>query len=155
MNIEDIIVKKDEANKLTQVGKYEEAELAYKGIIDKITLIPSDQLNKEMITQKTLILSNLSFVLTKQKKTRESLECDKIIIKKLDKSFAKSYARMINSYLLLNNFNLARYHYDLMKQYVSKEEISKIPEITSKIEAEIYQKDAMFLQMREVLMGSK
>lgn len=151
MKIEDIIAKKEEANKLTQSGQYPQAELSYKDIIGEINKLPNDQLNQEILTQKTLILSNLSMVLTKQKKTKESLECDKIIIKKMDKSFGKSYARMIKSYLLLNNFNLARYHYDLMKQYVSKEIIEKFPEIISEIETMINEKDGSLLKFREAV----
>ena len=38
---------------------------------------------------------------------------------------------------------MARYHYDLMKQHVSQDMISKFPEIIQKVEKEIDKHDEM------------
>ena len=78
-------------------------------------------------------MSNLSFSLFKQYKIDEGMKYDRIIIKKLDKSFAKSYARLIDGYLQNNKVKLANYHYDLMKQYVDEETINKCSDISKNI----------------------
>ena len=93
-------------------------------------------------------------VLSKQGKYKESLDCDKIIIKKLDKTFEKSYPRMIDHYLKLNNFNLARYHYSLMKAYCPSDSLTRYKDIIEKIESEIGKKDTNvngLLQLKSLL----
>lgn len=155
INIEEIKKNKEIGNNFLKESKFSEAEKIYRKIIEKINEMPDDKANdKEIIEQKKFILSNLAMCLSKQNKIKESMECDKIIIKKLDKTFAKSYARLINNNLQLGKFNMARYHYDLMKINVDKEMMDKFPEVIPKIQKEIEKHDEMangLLQLRDVL----
>ena len=86
-------------------------------------------------------MSNLSFCLFKQYKVTEGMKYDRIIIKKLDKSFAKSYARLIDGYLQSDKISMANYHYDLMKQYVDEETIKKCSEVIDKLKEKVKNKD--------------
>ena len=95
----------------------------------------------EIINQKKLIMSNLSFCLFKQYKVTEGMKYDRIIIKKLDKTFAKSYARLIDGYLQCDKISMANYHYDLMKQYVDEETIKKCSEVIDKLKEKVKNKD--------------
>lgn len=155
ITIEEIKKNKEIGNDFLKQSNFSEAEKIYNQIIEKINKIPDNKINdKEIIEQKKFILSNLAMCLAKQNKIKESMECDKIIIKKLDKKFAKSYARLISHNLQLGKFNMARYHYDLMNLYVDKEMMNKFPEIIPKIQKEIEKHDEMangLLQLREVL----
>lgn len=151
--VDEITEKKVKANELLKKGDLPNAELAYKEILNEIEKM-SEEEKKEVQEQRKLILSNLAMTLQKENKIKESMECDKIIIKKIDTSFAKSYARLIDNNLRLDRFNMARYHYDLMKQYVKKDMIDKFPEIISKVEKEIDKHDEMakgLLMLKDVL----
>ena len=140
--VDEIIGKKEKANELLKKGELLNAELAYKEILNEIEKM-SEEEKKEVQEQRKLILSNLAMTLQKENKIKESMECDKIIIKKIDTTFAKSYARLIDNNLRMDRFNMARYHYDLMKQHVSQDMISKFPEIIQKVEREIDKHDEM------------
>ena len=140
--VDEIIGKKEKANELLKKGDLINAESAYKEILNEIEKM-SEEEKKEVQEQRKLILSNLAMTLQKENKIKESMECDKIIIKKIDTTFAKSYARLIDNNLRMDRFNMARYHYDLMKQHVSQEMISKFPEIIQKVEKEIDKHDEM------------
>ena len=140
--VDEIIGKKEKANELLKKGELHNAELAYKEILNEIEKM-SEEEKKEVQEQRKLILSNLAMTLQKENKIKESMECDKIIIKKIDTTFAKSYARLIDNNLRMDRFNMARYHYDLMKQHVSQDMISKFPEIIQKVEKEIDKHDEM------------
>lgn len=140
--VDEIIGKKEKANELLKKGDLINAESAYKEILNEIEKM-SEEEKKEVQEQRKLILSNLAMTLQKENKIKESMECDKIIIKKIDTTFAKSYARLIDNNLRMDRFNMARYHYDLMKQHVSQDMISKFPEIIQKVEKEIDKHDEM------------
>ena len=140
--VDEIIAKKEKANELLKKGDLINAESAYKEILNEIEKM-SEEEKKEVQEQRKLILSNLAMTLQKENKIKESMECDKIIIKKIDTTFAKSYARLIDNNLRMDRFNMARYHYDLMKQHVSQDMISKFPEIIQKVEKEIDKHDEM------------
>ena len=140
--VDEIIGKKEKANELLKKGDLINAESAYKEILNEIEKM-SEEEKKEVQEQRKLILSNLAMTLQKENKIKESMECDKIIIKKIDTTFAKSYARLIDNNLRMDRFNMARYHYDLMKQHVSQDMISKFPEIIQKVEKEIEKHDEM------------
>lgn len=140
--VDEIIGKKEKANELLKKGDLINAESAYKEILNEIEKM-SEEEKKEVQEQRKLILSNLAMTLQKENKIKESMECDKIIIKKIDTTFAKSYARLIDDNLRMDRFNMARYHYDLMKQHVSQDMISKFPEIIQKVEKEIDKHDEM------------
>ena len=86
-------------------------------------------------------MSNLALSLKKQYKISESMKYDRIIIKKLDKSFAKSYARLIEGYLDYDKISMARYHYDLMKANVDQETIDKCSEVINKLKEKLKTKD--------------
>ena len=140
--VDEIIGKKEKANELLKKGDLINAESAYKEILNEIEKM-SEEEKKEVQEQRKLILSNLAMTLQKENKIKESMECDKIIIKKIDTTFAKSYARLIDNNLRMDRFNRARYHYDLMMQHVSQDMISKFPEIIQKVEKEIDKHDEM------------
>ena len=140
--VDEIIGKKEKANELLKKGDLINAESAYKEILNEIEKMSAEE-KKEVQEQRKLILSNLAMTLQKENKIKESMECDKIIIKKIDTTFAKSYARLIDNNLRMDRFNMARYHYDLMKQHVSQDMISKFPEIIQKVEKEIDKHDEM------------
>lgn len=142
--VDEIIGKKEKANELLKKGELLNAELAYKEILNEIEKMNEEERKDSKIQeQRKLILSNLAMTLQKENKIKESMECDKIIIKKIDPTFAKSYARLIDNNLRMDRFNMARYHYDLMKQHVSQDMISKFPEIIQKVEKEIEKHDEM------------
>ena len=86
-------------------------------------------------------MSNLAFCLKKQYKITESMKYDRIIIKKLDKTFAKSYARLIEGYIENDKLSMARYHYDLMKSNVDEETINKCSEVINKLKENLKNKD--------------
>ncbi len=69
------------------------------------------------------------------------MKYDRIIIKKLDKTFAKSYARLIEGYLDHDKISMARYHYDLMKANVDQETIDKCSEVINKLKEKVKTKD--------------
>ena len=140
--LKEIIEDKNKINEYTKNGNYIEAEKGYQEIINKINNLPKEELNEEILNQKKLILSNLSLSLTKQKKIKEAKKYDIEIIRTLDKKFAKSYARLINAYLDENNISCARYHYNLMNDNCSKEDINKFPEVIKRIDNEIQEKDS-------------
>ena len=143
-SLNDILEEKSKANLLVSQKKYSQAEICYKKLLDDIEiLLNKENLNdrEEIINQKKLIMSNLSFSLFKQYKVSEGMKYDRIIIKKLDKSFAKSYARLIDGYLQSDKISMASYHYDLMKQNVDEETINKCSEIINKLKEKKKSKD--------------
>ena len=139
-SLSDILNEKSKINSLVSQKKYSQAETAYKKLLEEIeNLLQKDNLDdkNEIINQKKLIMSNLSFALFKQYKVTEGMKYDRIIIKKLDKTFAKSYARLIDGYLQCDKVKMANYHYDLMKQYVDQETINKCSEIINKLKEKV------------------
>ena len=135
-SLEDILSEKEKGNNFLKQGQYNQAEVTYKKILDDIENLLKDTsiTNKNEINiQKKFIMSNLSMCLFKQNKYEEGMKYDRIIIKKLDKTFAKSYARLIDGYMKSNKIPMARYHYDLMKLNVDPSMIDKFPEITNKL----------------------
>ena len=139
-SLNDILSAKAEANRFISEKKYSQAEISYKKLLNEIENLLKDENieNKdEIINQKKLIMSNLSFSLFKQYKVTEGMKYDRIIIKKLDKSFAKSYARLIDGYLQCDKIKMANYHYDLMKQYVDEETINKCSDIINKLKEKV------------------
>ena len=155
-SLKDILEEKSKGNNFISEKKYSKAEEIYKNLLDNIeTLLKNEDVENrdEIINQKKLIMSNLSFSLFKQYKVNEGMKYDRIIIKKLDKSFAKSYARLIDGYLQNNNLNMARYHYDLMKQFVDEETINKCSYIIDKLKNELKNKEQnveSLLMMRDL-----
>ena len=143
-SLNDILEAKSKANLLISEKKYKDAEIAYKKLLDDIEIILNNENveNKdEIINQKKLIMSNLSFALFKQYKVTEGMKYDRIIIKKLDKTFAKSYARLIDGYLQCDKIKMANYHYDLMKQNVDQETINKCSDIINKLKEKVKTED--------------
>ena len=143
-SLKDILDEKGKANALLMDKKYSKAESAYKVILEGIeNLLKNENLeNKnEILEQKKLIMSNLALSLKKQYKITEGMKIDRIIIKKLDKSFAKSYARLIEGYLDHDQIAMARYHYDLMKANVDEETIDKCSEVINKLNEKLKEKD--------------
>ena len=143
-SLNDILEEKTKVGALVAQKKYSQAEISYKKLLEDIeNLLKNENLeNKdEIINQKKLIMSNLSFCLFKQYKVTEGMKYDRIIIKKLDKTFAKSYARLIDGYLQCDKISMANYHYDLMKQYVDEETIKKCSEVIDKLKEKVKNKD--------------
>ena len=143
-SLKDILDEKAKANALLIDKKYSKAEASYKTILDNIENILKNENveNKnEILEQKKLIMSNLALCLKKQYKISEGMKYDRIIIKKLDKSFAKSYARLIEGYLDNDKISMARYHYDLMKANVDQETINKCSEVIDKLKEKIKAND--------------
>ncbi len=143
-SLNDILEEKTKVGALVAQKKYSQAETSYKKLLEDIeNLLKNENLEnkEEIINQKKLIMSNLSFSLFKQYKVNEGMKYDRIIIKKLDNTFAKSYARLIDGYLQNNNINMARYHYDLMKKYVDEETINKCSNVINKLKEKIKDKD--------------
>ena len=157
-SLNDILNAKAEANKFISEKKYSQAEISYKKLLEDIeNLLKNENLEnkEEIINQKKLIMSNLSFCLFKQYKVTEGMKYDRIIIKKLDKTFAKSYARLIDGYLQSDKISMANYHYDLMKQYVDEETIKKCSDVIKKLEEKVKSKDQSvesLLMMRNLFL---
>ena len=149
-NLTYITNEKNKTNELIKKGNFEEAEKGYKEIINFINNLKKEELTDDILNQKELILSNLSHTLTKLNRIKEAKKFDIEIIRNLDKKFSKSYARLINAYLEEKNVACARYHYSLMKEYCSKEDIQKFPEVINKIDHEIQEKD-QFIQGIEAM----
>ena len=157
-SLKDVLDEKAKANALLLEKKYKKAEDAYKIILDNIEKLSTNENieNKnEILEQKKLIMSNLAFSLKKQYKISEGMKYDRIIIKKLDKSFAKSYARLIEGYLDNDKIAMARYHYDLMKANVDQETIDKCSEVINKLKEKVKTKDQEVnsLMMLKTLFG--
>ena len=143
-SLNDILEEKTKVGALVAQKKYSQAENSYKKLLEDIeNLLKNENLEnkEEIINQKKLIMSNLSFCLFKQYKVTEGMKYDRIIIKKLDKTFAKSYARLIDGYLQCDKISMANYHYDLMKQYVDEETIKKCSEVIDKLKEKVKNKD--------------
>ena len=143
-SLNDILEEKTKVGALVAQKKYSQAEISYKKLLEDIeNLLKNENLEnkEEIINQKKLIMSNLSFCLFKQYKVTEGMKYDRIIIKKLDKTFAKSYARLIDGYLQSDKISMANYHYDLMKQYVDEETIKKCSEVIDKLKEKVKNKD--------------
>ena len=140
MDLNTILELKNSANNLTKERKWNEAENSYKEIIDKINELEKDKLTPEILNQKKFILSNLSMVLVKQNKIKESKKKDIEIITKLDKNFSKSYARLVLNYLKEDNFACARYHYYIMKKNC-KDYMNKFPDLVENMEKKIEKND--------------
>ena len=143
-SLNDILEEKTKISVLVSEKKYSQAEISYKKLLEDIeNLLKNENLEnrEEIINQKKLIMSNLSFCLFKQYKVTEGMKYDRIIIKKLDKTFAKSYARLIDGYLQSDKISMANYHYDLMKQYVDAETIKKCSDVIKKLEEKVKSKD--------------
>ena len=143
-SLNDILEEKTKVGALVAQKKYSQAEISYKKLLEDIeNLLKNENLEnkEEIINQKKLIMSNLSFCLFKQYKVTEGMKYDRIIIKKLDKTFAKSYARLIDGYLQCDKISMANYHYDLMKQYVDEETIKKCSEVIDKLKEKVKNKD--------------
>ena len=143
-SLNDILEEKTKISVLVSEKKYSQAEISYKKLLEDIeNLLKNENLEnrEEIINQKKLIMSNLSFCLFKQYKVTEGMKYDRIIIKKLDKTFAKSYARLIDGYLQCDKISMANYHYDLMKQYVDEETIKKCSEVIDKLKEKVKNKD--------------
>ena len=143
-SLNDILEEKTKVGALVAQKKYSQAEISYKKLLEDIeNLLKNENLEnkEEIINQKKLIMSNLSFCLFKQYKVTEGMKYDRIIIKKLDKTFAKSYARLIDGYLQCDKISMANYHYDLMKQYVDEETINKCSDVINKLKEKLKTKD--------------
>ena len=142
-SLQDVLDEKAKANALLKENNHK-AELAYKKIIEDIdNLLKNENVENrnEIIEQKKFIMSNLAYSLKKQYKISEGMKYDRIIIKKLDKKFAKSYARLIEGYMDYDKLSMARYHYDLMKANVDQETIDKCSEVINKLKEKLKTKD--------------
>lgn len=152
--LEDIIKEKEAGNNFLKKGDFVNAEKSYKETISKIEQLPTETKNdKDIKTQTTFIYSNLAHALLKQNKLKESMDYDRKIIKRLDEHFSKSYARLVDGYLKLNNVTMARYHYDLMIKNIPQEDFVKFPEITKKITEALGKHDEQanaFLALRDL-----
>ena len=143
-SLQNVLDEKAKANELLKETKYHKAELAYKKIIEDVdNLLKNENVENrnEIIEQKKFVMSNLAFSLKKQYKISEGMKYDRIIIKKLDKKFAKSYARLIEGYMDYDKLSMARYHYDLMKANVDQETIDKCSEVINKLKDKLKAKD--------------
>ena len=118
---------------------YEPQETLIQDIHERLTRIEN---RKEILNEKTIIYSNIVIALRKQNKLEEARKIDLLIIKNLDKTFCKSYGRLISEYLNSNNFTLARYYYSLMKKYCDEKDLVPFQGIISQIEEEIEKRDA-------------
>jgi len=144
LTLKDILEEKAKGNSLLSMKKYSQSEKIYKNILENIDIIlKSENIEnkEEIIEQQKFIMSNLALSLKKQYKISESMKYDRIIIKKLDKKFAKSYARLIEGYIDNDKLSMARYHYDLMKSNVDEETINKCSEVINKLKEKLKSKD--------------
>ena len=144
LTLKDILEEKAKGNSLLSMKKYSQSEKIYKNILENIDIILKNENienKEEIIEQQKFIMSNLALSLKKQYKISESMKYDRIIIKKLDKKFAKSYARLIEGYIDNDKLSMARYHYDLMKINVDEETINKCSEVINKLKEKLKSKD--------------
>ena len=151
----NIISQKNLANSLYKEGKLSESYSIYfqlKELIENLKEKNSDAENekfKEILNQYKLIFSNLAMVCHKDKNYKESVKFDRKVIA-LDKFFHKSYARLIYSYMNLNNFTLARYFYSLMKNVFAAETFNIYRDMFSRVEKEIEEKDAFVNNLKTI-----
>jgi len=151
----NIISQKNLANNLYTEGKLTESYSIYfhlKELIENLKEKNTDAENekfKEIINQYKLILSNLAMVCHKDKNYKESIKFDRKVIA-LDKYFHKSYARLIDSYINLDNFTLSRYFYSLMKNVIAAETFNMYRDMFSRVEKEIEEKDAFVNNLKTI-----
>lgn len=139
VTLDEIKKLKNEANNSFKAGNFSQAEKEYYGILEKIN---ENETRKEILKEKTILYSNIVIALRKQNKKEEARKIDLLIIKNLDKTFCKSYGRLISEYLNADNFTLARYYYSLMKKYCNEKDFGPFQGIISQIEEEISKRDA-------------
>ena len=139
ISVSEIKALKEEANKQFKAGQYSQAESQYYDILMKID---DSDTREDIVNENKIIYSNLAVVLRKQNKKTQAMKMDIHIIKKIDKTFTKSYARLIKDYLDNDNFTLGRYYYSLMKTFCKKEEFVNFSDLIQRIENEISMKDA-------------
>ena len=147
-----ILNEKNHANNLLKEGKLSESYSIYLKLRERIENLQEkkeDEKFLEILVQLKFILSNLAMVCYKEKNYTESVKYDRRVIA-MDKLFHKSYARLIDSYLTLNNFTLARYFYSLMKNIFSEEIMTLYENILNKIKKEIEEKDSYINNLKNI-----
>lgn len=135
-----ILKGKEGANKKIDTNPTE-AKLEYKNLLRIISKIEREiseaNRNKtieEILHQKKLIYSNLSMANVKLHLFKESAECDKKIIEEMDEKFDKSYARLINSYIEMDNLNLAERYASMLKTNFKPETVKRYDNILKRLE---------------------
>ena len=101
---------------------------------DEENEINTEDLKSKINLQYKLILSNKSQSLFKLNKINESIEIDKFIIENLDNKFDKSYARLINNYIILDQIEIALKYKEQLKNLFNQEVILKYNDILENLD---------------------
>lgn len=103
----------------------------------------------EINNQYKAVLSNIAMVYHRKGEYKTSVKYDRRVIA-LDKLFDKSYARLIDSYMKLDNFTLARHFYTVMKNIFSEEIMKRYQDIIRKIKEQIEEKDSYINSLKSL-----
>jgi len=90
---------------------------------------------KYVLESEKSIISNLALCHSKLNNHLKSIEYDEYIIEKIDKYFDKSYARVLTSYVALNDIDEAWEYYMKLLTLFSKDTLSKHDKIINDFEA--------------------
>lgn len=134
-----IVETKEKINKIINV-RQDEAIEKYKKLsaeIDEIfrkvkdqRMFENDPYLKEILEQKKLVMSNLSLAHTKKGDYKDAIDLDLYIIY-LDPKFDKSYARLVNNYVRMDNLNQAQVYAGKLRSLFKSETIAKYENILS------------------------
>lgn len=123
--LQSIIYKKEQGNSYIKTN-VDSAIKNYKEVLSDIedctrTLSDRDfeksETLKKIYEQKKLIMSNLSLAYIKKEMYKESIDIDLNIIE-LDRKFEKSYGRLIQAYIKLDNIESANYYAKALKSLI-------------------------------------
>ena len=152
-----IIYQKKKANSLINTNLSESLSVynELKELIEKLKENSKDEQSsnlQEIFNQYILILSNIAMVYHRRREYNSAVKYDRKVIA-LDKLFDKSYARLIDSYMKMDNFNLARYFYSLMKSTFSEQTLKRYEDIITNIEKQIEEKDSYINSLKSIFMS--
>jgi len=89
---------------------------------------------EQILLQRKLLYSNLGASFQKQGKLEECVKIDIYVITSMDVKYDKSYARIINCALEMNDLRLANQYADAAKMHCSQELLNKYIEYFNKLE---------------------
>lgn len=150
---------KKEGNKYFGEGNYNLAEHNYQLGIDFVESIVSENIihkkyNSEIfdkiLEERVFLYSNLSNCYMKNLKYRESIETDIYIVTQLDKMWDKSYNRIIQSGIKMDNIMMANFYADTFKSMFNEETITKYKDTFNLLESKNKEQEEKMFKSQKV-----
>lgn len=139
-DLADFIARKDLANKIISTDT-RRAIVLYEKLSDDIGLLCRDMASseletktvKDILSQRKLVMSNLSAAFRKLNDYKRSIDLDLEIIQ-YDPRFDKSYGRLIDSYIRIDNLNMANYYANELNNKFPYDVVMKYTEFLKSLE---------------------